>query len=122
MKKHYDGYRFVSHKVGSGEQHDMYNAQYVLYYLDHLYQLGVPPVSILDPAVSDSTDKVAKFLINNHRAGAAYSLQNFVLGIINPEERDTFFRDIVPSFCSEALFKEDTVNACRCRKRSSTAS
>jgi hypothetical protein len=80
MRVQYDGYRFVH-----TQKEPLFNTQYVLYYLDHLDQYGVPPQSLIDPAVSGSTDNVAEFLISNYKSSFPYTLRNFVVGIVAPK-------------------------------------
>ena len=105
MRVQYDGYRFVR-----TQQEPLFNTQYVLYFLDHLDRKGVPPAELIDPAVSGSTDNVAKFLIANYKASAPYTLKNFALGYVMEEEMGTFERNVAPAFCSAALFHEGTVS------------
>jgi len=105
MRVQYDGYRFVR-----TQKEPLFNPQYVLYYLDHLDRKGVPPQSLIDPAVSGSTDNVAEFLISNYKSSSPYTLRNFVLGIVAPQEMGTFECEVVPAFSSSALFREVTVS------------
>lgn len=88
----------------------MFNSQYVLYFLDHLDRKGVPPESLIDPAVCMTTDNVAEFLISNYMSGAPYSPMNFVRGFVVPEELGTFMSTVVPAFRSDALFQANTVS------------
>ena len=107
MRALYDGYRFMRTQTVP-----MFNTQYVLYYLKQLDRSGSPPKSLIDPAVSDSTDNVAEFLIANYKSSAPFaSLRNFVAGIFTPNEMGTFELEVVPSFNSKALFDEATVSA-----------
>ena len=105
MRRQYDGYRFVA-----TQKEPLFNTQYVLYFLDHLDRKGVPPRSLVDPAVSGSTDNVAEFLIANYKANAPYTLKNFAVGMLVPQEMGTFQREVVPAFRSSALFHEGTVS------------
>ena len=107
MRTLYDGYRFMRTQTVP-----MFNTQYVLYYLDQLDQFGSPPESLIDPAVSGSTDNVAEFLIANYKSSAPFaSLRNFTLGIFAPNEMGTFKLEVAPSLNSKALFEEATVSA-----------
>ncbi len=108
MRVKYGGYRFVQEQDAAV----VYNPQHVLYFLDHLDRKGVPPTRLVNPADSDCTDSVAKYIATNHKAGAAYTMQNFALGIIKPEDKDTFARDTVPVFRGEDLFRHARVNDC----------
>jgi len=107
MRALYDGYRFTI-----TQKEPLFNTQYVLYYLDQLDRSGSPPKSLIDPAVSDSTDNVAEYLIANYKSSAPFaSLRNFAVGIFTPNEMGTFKLEVVPSFNSKALFDEATVSA-----------
>jgi hypothetical protein len=72
----------------------------------------VPPASLIDPAVNEATDNdnVAQYLIANYQAGAPYTLMNFALGIVRPQEMGTFVSDVEPAFRSDALFDSSTVS------------
>ena len=107
MRALYDGYRFTI-----TQKEALFNTQYVLYYLKQLDRSGSPPKSLIDPAVSGSTDNVAEFLIANYKSSAPFaSLRNFALGIFAPNEMGTFKLEVAPSLNSKALFDEATVSA-----------
>jgi hypothetical protein len=106
MRVMYNGYHFVK-----TQKHGMFNPQYVLYYLRHLKRLGVPPKSMIDPAVSGTVDNVAKFLIDNHKASSPYTLKNFALGIIGADEMGAFEREVVPALRTADLFNENKVSS-----------
>jgi hypothetical protein len=107
MRALFDGYRFMRTQTVP-----MFNTQYVLYYLDQLDRSGSPPKSLIDPAVSGSTDNVAEFLIANYKSSAPFaSLRNFAVGIFTPNEMGTFELEVAPALNSKALFDEATVSA-----------
>ena len=103
----YGGYCFTRTQT-----YPLFSTQNVLYYLDRLDRTGSPPKSLIDPAVSGSTDNVAEFIIANYRSSAPFaSLRNFAFGIISPNEMGSFELEVEPSFNSKALFDEATVSA-----------
>ncbi len=107
MRALYDGYQF-----SRTQTEPMFNTQYVLYYLDQLDRYGSPPESLIDPAVSGTAGNVAKYLIANYKSNAPFtSLRNFAVGILTPNEMETFKLEVAPSFKSKALFDEATVSA-----------
>jgi hypothetical protein len=103
MSTLYEGYRF-----NSEQDEPLYNPQDVLHYLHHLERHGRPSTEFLDPAVSGSTATVAKFLINNGKAGAPCTLKCFALGSTWPEKSVTYQGNVVPALRSERLSFDGT--------------
>jgi hypothetical protein len=105
MRVLYEGYRFVR-----TQKEPVYNPQYVLNFLDHLDQFGMPPESLVDHAVGGPVDSLAQYLIDNYKSNAPYTLLNFALGLVKPEEMDSFLSEANPSFHSTKLFQANRVS------------
>ncbi|KAJ1400252.1 hypothetical protein B484DRAFT_471205 [Ochromonadaceae sp. CCMP2298] len=107
IRLQYDGYRFVRN-----QKEGMYNPQYVHYFLNHLDQLGVPPESLIDNAVSTGSDNVAAFLLSKQTSISPFSLLNFLMGITAPQAMEIFELDVVPTFRSNELFEGGMMGKC----------
>ena len=105
IRLQYEGYRFVR-----TQQEAVFNPQYVLYFLQHVQEYGESPSSMVDLDVSGYIDSVAEYLIQRHRTGGSYTLQNFVLGNIPPGEFSSFEYTSDPEFYSAHLFCPTTAS------------
>ena len=101
MRLQYGGYRFQS-----TQKEPLFSPQYVQYFLQHLEQHGAPPTQLIDPALSDPTIAVARFISSNYGARASLALALLSLKQINTTECA-----VENEFHSRSLFRDITVSS-----------